>query len=491
MQLPAPCLVVLVGPGAAGKSTWAAEHFAPDAVISSDRLRAVVGAGEDDVTASTDAFALLEEIVRLRVGRRLTTVVDTLGLDRDRRTAWRDLAHAHGMPVVAVAFDTPAAECRDRNRARAKRIPADVLAGQLKSWPAVRDSLADEGYDEVLRPQPVRVVAAPFAGAAAAVRRQAERPTGLRFGLHLGEFVAPGGAAATRDWLRAVAEGAEAAGFDALYVMDHFRQIPQVGRPFDDMLESWTTLAYLAACTERVRLGTLVTGVTYRNVAHLAKIVATLDVLSGGRAVCGVGLGWHAEEHRAYGWEFPTTADRYALLEDALQLLPVMWGPGSKPFRGQVLEVPETLCYPRPLQAHVPVVLGGGGERRTLRLAAQYADAANVMGTLDVVRRKAGVLRAHCADVGRDPAEVGLTHLSTVLVGRDDRHVAELVEERRPRRRTAETYAASVNAGTVTDQVGRFRELAEAGVTEVMVRLPDLADPGCLDRFGEVVAAFR
>jgi F420-dependent oxidoreductase-like protein len=491
VRLPAPCLVVLVGPGAAGKSTWAAEHFAPDAVVSSDRLRAVVGAGEDDVTASTDALALLDEIVRLRVGRRLTTVVDTLGLDRDRRTAWRDLAHAHGVPVVAVAFDTPAAECRDRNRARPKRIPADVLAGQLRVWPAVRDGLAEEGFDEVLRPQPVRMVAAPFAGAAAAVRRQVERPTGLRFGLHVGEFVAPGGAAATRGWLRAMAAGAEAAGFDAVYVMDHFRQIPQVGRPFDDMLESWTTLAYLAACTERVRLGTLVTGITYRNVAHLGKIVATLDVLSGGRAVCGLGLGWHADEHRAYGWDFPATGERYALLEDALRLLPVMWGPGSKPFRGGVLDVPETLCYPRPLQPHVPVLVGGGGERRTLRLAARYADAANVLGTVDVVRRKADVLRAHCVDAGRDPGEVELTHLSTVLVGRDDRHVAELVEARRPRRRSAETYAASVNAGTVADQVGRFRELAEAGVAEVMVRLPDLADPTALDRMAEVIGAFR
>ena len=207
--------------------------------------------------------------------------------------------------------------------------------------------------------------------------------------------------------------------------------------------------------------------------------------------MCGVGLGWHAEEHRAYGWELPATRDRYALLEDALQLLPVMWGPGSKPFRGRVLDVPETLCYPRPLQAHVPVVVGGGGERRTLRLAARYADAANVMGGLDVVRRKGEVLRAHCADVGRDPAEVELTHLSTVLVGRDDRHVAELVEARRPRRRSAETYAASVNAGTVADHVGRFRELAEAGVAEVMVRLPDLADPSSLDRMAEVVGAFR
>jgi alkanesulfonate monooxygenase SsuD/methylene tetrahydromethanopterin reductase-like flavin-dependent oxidoreductase (luciferase family) len=273
--------------------------------------------------------------------------------------------------------------------------------------------------------------------------------------------------------------------------MDHLRQIPQVGRAWDDMLESWTTLAFLAACTERVRLGTLVTGVTLRQVAHLGKVVATLDVLSGGRAVCGLGLGWFAEENRALGIPFPDVAARYALLEDALQLLPLLWGPGSPPFHGQVLEVPETLCYPRPLQEHLPLLVGGGGEARTLRLAARYADAANVMGPLDTVRRKAAVLGAHCVEAGRDPDAVGLTHLSTVLIGDDDRHVAELVRARRPRRRTAEQFAASVNAGTVADQVGRFRELAEAGVTEVMVRLPDVADPAATERLGRVVAAFR
>lgn len=126
VDLPAPCLVVLVGPGASGKSSWAAEHLPAGAVVSSDRLRAVVGAGEDDISASSDAFGLLDEIVRLRVGRRLTTVVDTLGLDAERRAAWRDLARAHRMPCIAVAFDTPAAECRARNRSRPKRIPADV-----------------------------------------------------------------------------------------------------------------------------------------------------------------------------------------------------------------------------------------------------------------------------------------------------------------------------------------------------------------------------
>lgn len=491
LSLPSPCLVVLAGPGASGKSSWAVEHFPPDMIVSSDRLRAVVGAGPDDVSASADAFALLEEIVRLRVGRRLTTVVDTLGLDAERRRSWLALARSQGMACVVVAFDVPAAQCRARNRARPHPIPATALAGQLRGWPGTLEQLSGEGFDDVLTSVAVRVVPEAFVEARASARRQREAPAGLRFGLHLGEFVAPGGAPASRDWLRAVATGAEAAGFDAVYVMDHFRQIPQVGRAWDDLLESWTTLAFLAACTERVRLGTLVTGITYRNVAHLGKIVATLDVLSGGRAVCGVGLAWFGAEHTAYGWDFPATADRYALLEDALQLLPLMWGPGSPAFHGVVLDVPEALCYPRPLQEHVPIVVGGGGERRTLRLAARYADAANVLGDAATVRHKTGVLRAHCRDVGRDPDQVRMTHLSTALVGVDARHVAELVESRRPRGRSAAAYAAAMNAGTVEDHVGRFRELAEAGASEVMVRLPDLADPGALERMASVISAFR
>jgi len=485
LNLPAPCLVVLVGPGASGKSTWAAAHFGADGIVSSDRLRALVGAGEDDITASEDAFVLLEEVVRQRMGRRLTTVIDTLGLDARRRAAWLALAREHDVPCVAVAFDTPAEECRARNRDRSKRIPADVLTAQLRTWTRVRESLPAEGYDAVLAPRPVRVVPKAFAAATEAARRQREQPAGLRFGLHLATYP---WRTAMADRLREIAEAAEDAGFDAIYVMDHFRQIPQIGRPWEDFLESYTTLAYLAACTARVRLGTLVTGITYRNVAHLGKIVATLDVLSGGRAACGLGLAWFKDEHVAYGWNFPPVAERYALLEDALRLLPVLWGPGNRAFEGEVLSVPDTTCYPRPLQDHVPVIVGGGGERRTLRLAARYADAANVFGDAEAVRHKAAVLRDHCAAAGR---EVALTHLSTALVGSDDRQVADLVERLRPRRLDAARYAAAMNAGTVADHVGRFREISEAGAAEVMIRLPDLTDPAPLERMAKVISAFR
>ncbi|MET7277426.1 LLM class flavin-dependent oxidoreductase [Kribbella sp. NPDC005582] len=475
-RLPSPCVVILVGAGAAGKSTWAAERFAADLVVSSDRLRALVGAGEDDLGASADAFALLETVVSQRIARRLTTVIDTLGMDRERRLRWLGLARAAGMACVAVGFDTPAEECRRRNRSRVKRIPADVLTSQLRAWAVARGELPDEGYDDVLQPTAVRVVPEAFVAADEAVARQSSEPTRLRFGLQLSSY--PGGRAGLSGFVREVAAKAESVGFDAIYVMDHFRQIPQVGRAWDDFLESWTTLGYLAACTTRVRLGTLVSGITYRNVAHLGKIAATLDVLSGGRAMCGVGLAWFEAEHKAYGWPFPAVDSRYALLEDALQLLPVLWGPGNKPFHGRVLSVPDTTCYPRPLQERLPLLVGGSG-RRTLRLASKYADAVNVFGDVAAVRERVEYVRS----LTDRPVEI--THLSTTLVGSD---VDGLVERLRPRNQNPARYAAAVNAGTVDDQIGRFRELADAGVGEVMIAVPDF---DTLDDVGRVIAAFR
>ena len=239
------------------------------------------------------------------------------------------------------------------------------------------------------------------------VARAGAQGTRLRFGLQLSSFAGGSGAVSFADRLAEAAALAEAVGFTSLWVMDHMIQIPQVGRRWEDLPESWTTLAWLAGRTRTIRLGTLVTGVTLRNPAHLAKIVATLDVLSGGRAICGLGLAWWEWEHRLYGWSFPSAAQRYALLEDTLRLLPVMWGPGSPPFEGRVLQVPETLCYPRPLQDHVPILVGGSGEKTTLRLAARYADACNLFGDPETVARKRAILERHCADAGRDPPRSG------------------------------------------------------------------------------------
>ena len=168
----------------------------------------------------------------------------------------------------------------------------------------------------------------------------------LEFGLQISRFTWPGGAEEIGPRLASIAPAAEEAGFTSIWVMDHFLQIPGVGREWEEMLDSYTTLGYLAAVTSRARLGVLVTGITYRNLAHLGKIVATLDVLSGGRAMCGLGAAWFAREHKLYGWEFPPARRRYELLEDALELLPLLWGPGSPAFHGRTIDVPGSDLLP-------------------------------------------------------------------------------------------------------------------------------------------------
>ncbi|MEZ0294014.1 MAG: TIGR03560 family F420-dependent LLM class oxidoreductase [Solirubrobacteraceae bacterium] len=473
LRLPDPCLVVLVGATAAGKSHWAARWFEPDQVVSSDRLRAVVGRGERDQRASRDAFEVLDLIVAKRLRRGLTTVIDSTGLDAGRRAAWRELAEANGVPAHAVLFDTPAAEVRKRNRARGSPVPPKVVGAQLREAAATSERLASEGFAGVHPAGPVALVPRTFLTAPEAAARQQEDPMTLDFGLQVSRFDWPGHAATTAATLSDVARAAEEAGFTSLWVMDHFLQIPQIGREWEDMLESYTTLGYLAGVTRRLTLGTLVTGITYRNLAHLAKIVATLDVLSGGRAVCGLGAAWYEREHRLYGWEFPSRRERYALLEDALELLPLMWGPGAPRFEGRTVTVGEATCYPRPLQERIPILVGGSGERRTLRLVARHADACNLFGDPDTVRHKLAVLREHCAAERRDPATIAVTHLAPARVIRD-----------------GEVRAADADA-TVEEHVGRYRELAEAGVQTAIVGIGDAAGPDTVARFADVIAAFR
>jgi F420-dependent oxidoreductase-like protein len=494
-------VLVLIGPAGSGKSSWAAEHFADDQVISSDRLRALVGESEGDLAASADAFDVLERIVAARIRRRLTTVIDTLGLDSDRRRAWRELAARAGVECVAVVFDTPAADCRRRNAARPKRVPAAVLTAQLAAYAQLRPLLAAESFTQLILPEPVRVVAPVIAAAArdatqqptpgpATTRTADQGDRRLRFGLQLSSFEAPGGPGELGTRLRDVAAAAEGVGFDSLWVMDHHRQIPQLGRPWELMPEASVTLATLAAATERVTVGCLVHCVTYRNVALLGRIVATLDVLSGGRAWCGLGAGWFEAEHTGYGWPFPPAAERLDLLEDALHLLPLLWGPGAPRFEGRRITVPEAMCYPRPLAGRIPILVGGGGERRTMRLVASYADACNLTGDLATVRHKLEVLRRHCAEVGRDPESVQVTHLSSALVAADPAALTAELAHRRPVR-GAGRWSARVTAGTVEDHVIHLQALQAAGVQHAIVALEGVWDGPALSRFGEVIAALR
>ncbi|MCU1400486.1 MAG: Luciferase-like monooxygenase [Acidimicrobiales bacterium] len=499
IEVPSPCLVVLVGPAGSGKTTWATEHL-PEHVVSSDDLRRLVGEADNDLRASADAFAVLDDVVARRLRRKLTTVIDSLGTDPARRETWRRMAADQGIACIAVVFDVPAAQLRRQNGDRAKRVPDDVIRRQLAEWASVLAAVRAEPFDAVHdaevaalvpRSMTTRAKSAPVAQVATSAPDGTTAPDARRltFGLQIPQFTWPGGPTEMGERLRSIAVRAEAAGCGSLWVMDHFRQIPMMGPAWADMLESWTTLAHLAACTSTLRLGTLVTGITYRNVAHLAKIVATLDVLSGGRADCGIGLGWFEEEHRAWGWPFPDRSARYAVLEDALQLLPRMWGPGGKRFDGAVLSVADTSCYPRPLQARVPIMVGGSGERRTLALVAQYADACNLFGEPDVVAHKVRVLHEHCARFGRDPAEISVSHLSTVLVGDDPAHVRVLVDSTRPPKVSAERHTRAVNAGTIEQHVARVARYREAGVDSVIVSLPNVADDGAVERFGRVISA--
>jgi alkanesulfonate monooxygenase SsuD/methylene tetrahydromethanopterin reductase-like flavin-dependent oxidoreductase (luciferase family)/predicted kinase len=476
IRLPDPCLVVLVGAAGAGKTTWATERFGAWRVVSSDDLRAVVGLHEHDQRASKDAFDLLERIADARLRRRFTTVLDTVGVDAKRRERWVALARRRGVAVHAIVLAPDERTVRSRNRGRPRPVPSSVVTSQLRAVGSTIESLPGEAFDGVHQvgdDTAVELVPPRFLHAPAAAATQREDPMPLSFALHLGRFAWPGGGPELAANLRRVATAAEDAGFDAISVMDHVVQIPTVGPEWEDIPESTSALAYLAGVTSRVRLGALVNGVTYRQLAQLGKQVATLDVLSGGRAFCGLGLAWHQREHELYGWEFPPVSRRYELLEDALELLPLLWGPGSPRFEGRTVTVPEATCYPRPLQERVPILVGGSGERRTLRLVAGHADGCNLFGDPDVVRHKVGVLRRHCEAEGRDPSEITVTQLAEAAV------VAP----------GGERYADVV--GTVEEQVGRYRELADAGVQQVFVALHEDGTTEQIERFAEVIAAFR
>lgn len=506
MALPSPCVVVLVGPVASGKSTWARRWFEPPQIVSSDALRALVGEGEHDLAASTDAFALLDDIVARRLRRRLTTVIDTLGLDADQRRQWRERAAAAGLPCIAVVFDTPAPECRRRNNAREIAVRADVVANQMRRWPDVRTDVLAEPWHDVVTPEPVALVPAALVSARSAQRSRsdaagsapetsaapaADSHIGMRIGLQLSSFEWPGGPPRLADNLRRIVTEAESAGVEHVWVMDHLRQIPQVGPAWQNLPEPYTTLAWLAGVTDRIRLGVLVSPAFLRHPAVLADAVATLDVLSNGRAICGLGLGWFADEYAALGIDFPARAERYARLEDALRLLPLMWGKGSPRYDGRTVVVEEAMCYPRPLQEHVPIWVGGSGERKTLRLVAELADACNLFGEPDVVRRKVDALHRHCEAFGRDPATVEVSHLSTVLVGRDRGEVAELVDRLRPKRRPAERFARDVNAGTVDDHLARIDRYRQAGVGTMILSVVDAGEPGAMERLGLLIDRLR
>lgn len=489
-RLPDPALVVLVGASGAGKSHWARSRYRAEEVVSSDALRGVMGSGPHDLDASDDAFSLLEQVVDARLGRGLTTVVDTLGLDPVRRRRWRDVARSSGLPAVVVVLDTPASECRRRNALRDRPVPAPALASQLARLSGVRSLLDVEGWDlvEVVGPGP----AADEGRAPQAAARRGRRHTtgsgresrrssqGLRVVLQLSRFPWGEDPAA---WVRDVALAADDVGLAGIALMDHLVQIPQVDRAWAPIPEPWVTLGLLAGLDTGLDLGTLVTPVTFRPAGVTAKAAATLDALTGGRAFVGIGAGWWEREHRAFGLPFPPAGARLDGVEDAIETMRALWATGTKPHDGERVTLPETTCYPRPVSP-IPIIVGGGGERRTLRIAARLADAINVPSA---VTRKIEVLRGHCAAVGRDPDEVAVTVLDLPVVGRDRDDAWARVERLRGRA-SAASYAARTHAGTAAEQRDRYGALADLGVDTVFVALADLEGPEDVGRLAVMTA---
>src|SRR3954468_24836419 len=247
----------------------------------------------------------------------------------------------------------------------------------------------------------------------------------MKVGLQISSFTWPGGPEAIGPTLARIVRDADQAGFDSIWVMDHFFQIRGVGRPEEPMLEGLTTLGFMAAHSKRARLGLMVGGVHYRNPALWVKAATTLDVLSGGRAWLGIGAAWNEQESRGLGFPFPPLGVRFEMLEETLQIAHQMWE-GERGSEGQhrgrlfqaqhLLNSPQSLSRPR-----VPIMIGGGGEKKTLRLVAQYADATNVFGTPEGVARKYRILADHCADIGRDPDEIERSTLQNIRVTHDGR----------------------------------------------------------------------
>jgi F420-dependent oxidoreductase-like protein len=281
-------------------------------------------------------------------------------------------------------------------------------------------------------PLPVPSAAGPWPG---------QRPF---FGFHMPNMTFPGVPdSGLFEHLATLAGAAESAGFELLTVMDHFYQIGGVGPETNAMLESNTTLAGLAARTSRIHLGSLVSGVTYRNPAFLAKSVTTLDVISGGRAVLGLGAAWNESEHAGYGFDFPGIGERMDRLDEALTICRLMFTEDRPSFEGRHYRIERALNSPRPIiPGGPPIIVGGGGEKRTLRIAAQHAKMTHwFAGSLEVLRHKSEVLERHCEAVGRDPASIVKTLGSPVVPVATEREAAAALERIPPERRRALTVA--------------------------------------------------
>ena len=291
----------------------------------------------------------------------------------------------------------------------------------------------------------------------------------MRFGLQISSFTWPGGPEQLAPTLARIVRTADAVGFDSIWVMDHFFQIRGVGRPEEPMLEGMTALGWMAAHSERARLGLMVGGIHYRQPALWIKSATTLDVLSGGRAWFGIGAAWNREESEALGFAFPPLGIRFELLEDTLRMAHAMWSGergSEESFAGRHVRATRLLNSPQALsRPRIPIMIGGGGEQKTLRLVAQYADATNVFGGPEAIHHKYAVLRAHCEAIGRPYDEIERSTLQSVHVDPAGAGGAE-------------------TPGQVTE---RFAELGDAGAQTVLFGVRDVWQTDKLELLGRTL----
>ena len=291
----------------------------------------------------------------------------------------------------------------------------------------------------------------------------------MRLGIQVNNFTWPGAPADTGRTFRRIAVDAEQAGLASLWVMDHFFQITMVGEPEEDMLEGWSALAFAAGATEKIQLGTLVTGVTYRHPGVLIKTATTLDVLSGGRAYLGIGAAWNEQEHLGLGVPYPPLKERFERLEETLQLAHQMWADDEKPFEGTHYQLARPMNHPQSVSApHPKILIGGTGEKKTLRMVAQYADACNIFEMpIPAIKAKLEVLQEHCNNVGRDYAEIEKTTLGTGTFNNSGAEGTQSVEQ----------------------ALDRFGKLAEIGIDQAIVGIFHPEDPASFEYVAELTAA--
>lgn len=319
----------------------------------------------------------------------------------------------------------------------------------------------------------------------------------IRMGLQLPLFTYPG--VDDRDLfgrVASIAQAAEASRFDSVWVMDHFYQLPGLGKPQAPMFEAYTLLSALAGATKNVNLGTLVGGVTYRNPALLAKTVTTLDVVSQGRAIWGIGAAWFELEHNNYGYDFGTFGERFEKLEEALQIVKSMFVNEQTTFSGKWYHVTNALNSPKPIRpGGPPVLIGGSGEKKTLRMVAQYADACNVFGPVSKVRTLMSILDEHCSVLGRDPATICRTRLSTLVLADTKEQAESMVTGRFGAKKIVDlpedlrTQIARMTTYGSTESVSEeIQDLLDAGLTGHIFNLPAAHDIESVHRAGEVLA---